>query len=207
LGCSRTYWCAGERLKLDAEPANLSQWEAVVDAQLNPEREVRIAIVGKYLDLLDAYKSLVEAIVHAGIHTRTKVRIDYIDAQTLMNEGTAGLADVSAILVPGGFGERGFEGKIRAVQYARENKLPYLGICYGLHAALVEFARNVAGIADANTTEVETATQNPVIGLVTEWTEAPCVSAHRPVCWRLLRWPPNSMALNPWTSATGIATR
>ena len=160
-----------ERLKLAADPADLSAWQAVVDAQLNPEREVRIAIVGKYLDLLDAYKSLVEAIIHAGIHTRTKVHINYIDAQSLLNEGTELLRDSSAILVPGGFGERGFEGKIRAVQYARENKLPYLGICYGLHAALVEFARNVGGIADANSTEVDADTDNPVIGLVTEWTD------------------------------------
>jgi len=160
-----------ERLKLDAEPADLSPWQEVVDAQLNPDREVRIAIVGKYLDLLDAYKSLVEAIIHAGIHTRTKVRIDYIDAQTLLNDGPDLLQDVSAILVPGGFGERGFEGKIRAVQYAREKRLPYLGICYGLHAALVEFARNVGGIADANSTEVDAETENPVIGLVTEWTD------------------------------------
>lgn len=160
-----------ERLKLDADPADLSRWQKVVDAQLNPDREVRIAIVGKYLDLLDAYKSLVEAIIHAGIHTRTKVRIDYIDAQTLLNDGPDQLQDVSAILVPGGFGERGFEGKIRAVQYARENRLPYLGICYGLHAALVEFARNVSGIADANSTEVDAETENPVIGLVTEWTD------------------------------------
>ena len=160
-----------ERLKLEADPADLSPWQAVVDAQLNPDREVRIAIVGKYLDLLDAYKSLVEAIIHAGIHTRTKVRIDYIDAQTLLNDGPDQLQNVSAILVPGGFGERGFEGKIRAVQYARENRLPYLGICYGLHAALVEFARNVGGISDANSTEVDAATDNPVIGLVTEWTD------------------------------------
>ena len=160
-----------ERLKLAADPADLSAWQAVVDAQLNPEREVRIAIVGKYLDLLDAYKSLVEAIIHAGIHTRTKVHINYIDAQSLLNEGADLLRDSSAILVPGGFGERGFEGKIRAVQYARENKLPYLGICYGLHAALVEFARNVGGIGDANSTEVDADTDNPVIGLVTEWTD------------------------------------
>jgi len=160
-----------ERLKLEAEPADLTPWQAVVDAQLNPDREVRIAIVGKYLDLLDAYKSLVEAIIHAGIHTRTKVRIDYIDAQTLLNDGPEQLREVSAILVPGGFGERGFEGKIRAVQYARENRLPYLGICYGLHAALVEFARNVGGIDDANSTEVDATTENPVIGLVTEWTD------------------------------------
>ena len=158
-----------EKLQLKSAPANLSAWETVIEAQLHPSREVRIAIVGKYLDLLDAYKSLVEAIVHAGIHTRTKVLIDYVDAQTLTTQGTGALADVSAILVPGGFGERGFEGKILAVQYARENRIPYFGICYGLHAALIEFARNVAGVEDANSTEVNADTENPVIGLVTEW--------------------------------------
>lgn len=158
-----------EKLQLDGAPADLSAWQTVIDAQLHPQREVRIAIVGKYLDLLDAYKSLVEAVVHAGIHTRTKVLIDYVDAQTLTTEGTGALADVSAILVPGGFGERGFEGKILAVQYARENNVPYFGICYGLHAALIEFARNVAGVTDANSTEVDADTKDPVIGLVTEW--------------------------------------
>ena len=158
-----------EKLQLESAPADLSAWEAVIDAQLHPEREVRIAIVGKYLDLLDAYKSLVEAIVHAGIHTRTKVLIDYVDAQTLTTQGTGALNDVSAILVPGGFGERGFEGKILAVQYARENRIPYFGICYGLHAALIEFARNVAGVTNANSTEVDADTAEPVIGLVTEW--------------------------------------
>ena len=158
-----------EKLQLESAPADLSAWEAVIDAQLHPEREVRIAIVGKYLDLLDAYKSLVEAIVHAGIHTRTKVLIDYVDAQTLTTQGTGALNDVSAILVPGGFGERGFEGKILAVQYSRENKIPYFGICYGLHAALIEFARNVAGVTNANSTEVDADTADPVIGLVTEW--------------------------------------
>jgi len=158
-----------ERLQLECQPVDLAAWEAVVDAQLNPLREVSIAIVGKYLDLLDAYKSLVEAIVHAGIHTRTKVNIDYVDAQTLCDEGTGRLDAAAGILVPGGFGERGFEGKIVAARYARENKVPYLGICYGMHAALVEFARNVAGIKDANSTEVVADTPNPVIGLVTEW--------------------------------------
>ncbi|MEM7220051.1 MAG: CTP synthase [Pseudomonadota bacterium] len=167
------------RLGLPDVPADLSAWEAVANAQLNPEREVRIAIVGKYLDLLDAYKSLVEAIVHAGIKTRTQVHIDYIDAQTLTEQGPELLGDVSAILVPGGFGERGFEGKIQAVQFARENKVPYLGICYGLHAALVEFARNVGGIDDAHSTEVDPDTANPVIGLVTEWVDREGQVEHR----------------------------
>jgi CTP synthase (UTP-ammonia lyase) len=116
-----------------------------VDAQLHPDREVQIAFVGKYLDLLDAYKSLVEAIIHAGIHTRTRVVVKYLDAEDIERHGTAALDDVAAILVPGGFGRRGFEGKIRAVQYARERRVPYLGICYGLHAAVIEFARHVAG--------------------------------------------------------------
>ena len=160
-----------ERLQLDSQPVNLAPWKAVVDAQLNPEREVRIAIVGKYLDLLDAYKSLVEAVVHAGIATRTRVHIDYIDAQTLTSGDTSALDRVSAILVPGGFGERGFEGKIQAVRYAREQRRPYLGICYGLHAAMIEFARNVAGIEGANSSEIDRDSEHPVIGLVTEWVD------------------------------------
>ncbi len=160
-----------DRLRLDCPAPDLSSWRAVVDAELHPDRETRIAIVGKYLDLLDAYKSLVEAISHAGIQTRTRVRIDYIDAQELEDEGTGRLADVHAILVPGGFGARGFEGKILAARYAREHNVPYLGICYGLHAAIIDFARNVAGLEGANSTEIEPDTPHPVIGLITEWTD------------------------------------
>ncbi len=160
-----------DKLGIECPPADLSQWRDVVEAQLNPERTTRIAIVGKYLELLDAYKSLIEAITHAGIRTRTRVDIDFIDAEGLEREGTAALDAVHAILVPGGFGERGFEGKILAAQYARENRVPYLGICYGLHAAAIDLARHVAGIEDAHSTEIDAATPNPIIGLVTEWTD------------------------------------
>ena len=160
-----------ERLNIECPPADLGEWRRIVDAQLHPDREVRIAIVGKYLDLLDAYKSLIEAIVHAGIRTRTRVEIKYLDAEDLEREGTGVLDDVSAILVPGGFGRRGFEGKILAVQYAREHQVPYLGICYGLHAAVIEYARHVAGLENAHSTEIEPRTPHPVIGLITEWTD------------------------------------
>ena len=160
-----------DRLELDCPAPDLTSWRAVVDAELNPDQETRIAIVGKYLDLLDAYKSLVEAVAHAGIHTRTRINIDYIDAQELEEQGTDRLADVHAILVPGGFGARGFEGKILAAGYAREHKVPYLGICYGLHAAFIDVARNVAHLAGAHSTEIDPQTPYPVIGLITEWTD------------------------------------
>ena len=168
-----------EKLRLDCPPANLTEWHDVVDALIHPRRSVEIAIVGKYLDLLDAYKSLIEAISHAGIRTRTDVAIRYIDAEEIETNGTQVLEDVHAILVPGGFGQRGFEGKIRAVGYARENKVPYLGICYGLHAAIIEFARNVLGLKGAHSTEIDPDTEYPVIGLVTEWRDDSGVVEHR----------------------------
>ena len=160
-----------ERFGLECPAADLSGWERVVDAELNPEGEVRIAIVGKYLDLLDAYKSLIEAINHAGIRHRTKPVIDYIDAEELERDGTERLAAADAVLVPGGFGRRGFEGKILAAGYARTKRVPYLGICYGLHAAVIDYARNVAGLAGAHSTEIEPTTPHAVIGLITEWTD------------------------------------
>ena len=160
-----------EKMRLACGPADLASWRAVVDAELHPVREVRIAIVGKYLDLLDAYKSLVEAVRHAGIQSRTRVNIDFIDAEELEREGTGRLDAVSAILVPGGFGQRGFEGKILAAGYARTNGVPYLGICYGLHAAIIDFARDVCGLEGAHSTEIDIATSHPVIGLITEWTD------------------------------------
>ena len=158
-----------EKLRLDCGAADLSEWQRVVDALHNPERKTRIAIIGKYLDTPDAYKSLVEALTHAGIRTRTQVEITYLDAETVEREGDGVLRDVNAILVPGGFGERGFDGKIAAARYARENDVPYLGICYGLHAAVIEFARNVARLAGASSTEIDPDTPHPVIGLVEEW--------------------------------------
>ena len=160
-----------EQLQLDCPPADLSSWERVVDAQLNPQQSLQITFVGKYLELLDAYKSLIEALTHAGIQTRTKIDIRYLDAETLEREGVTLLEDADAILVPGGFGERGFEGKILAAGYAREQKIPYLGICYGMHAAVIDVARNCADLTGAHSTEINIATDHPVIGLITEWTD------------------------------------
>ncbi|MGZ4978445.1 MAG: CTP synthase [Methylobacter sp.] len=157
------------KLRLDVPPANLAEWEAVVDALEHVEREATIAIVGKYVDHSDAYKSLNEALIHAGIRTRTKVNIVYIDSETIEDEGVARLKGIDAILVPGGFGERGVEGKIATVKYARENKIPYLGICLGMQVAVIEFARDVAGLEGAHSTEFLPKSPHPVIGLITEW--------------------------------------
>ena len=154
---------------IDAPAADLSEWDAVVDGKLNPEHEVVIAMVGKYMDLLDAYKSLNEALIHAGIHTRTKVSMRYINAEELEEDGLASIQGADAILVPGGFGNRGLEGKLMAVRYARENAIPYLGSCLGMQSAVIEFARNVAGLESANSTEFDSQTAHPVIGLITEW--------------------------------------
>ncbi len=143
-----------------------------MQAQQNPEHTLKLAFVGKYLDLLEAYKSLIEAITHAGIQTRSDIQINYIDAEDLERDGTDVLADADAILVPGGFGRRGFEGKILAAAYAREHKIPYLGICYGLHAAVIDLARHCAHLEGAHSTEIDSAAKHPVIGLVTEWVSA-----------------------------------
>lgn len=161
-----------ERFGLECDSADLSEWERVVDAKLHPEKEVTIAMVGKYMELLDAYKSLIEALSHAGIQSRTKVNVRYIDSETIEENGIGQLEDVDAILVPGGFGLRGVEGKIAAVRYARENKIPYLGICLGMQVAVIEFARNVLGWADANSTEFDKTSKHPVVGLITEWQTA-----------------------------------
>ncbi len=161
-----------KKLHLDCPKADFSEWDRVVDAQLNPERVVKLAMVGKYMELLDAYKSLNEAILHAGIQTRTRVEISYIDSTEVMEKGVELLAGHDAILIPGGFGERGFEGKILATQYAREHKIPFLGICLGLQAAVVEYARHVAGLGKANSTEFEQDCEHPVIALISEWTTA-----------------------------------
>ena len=158
-----------DKFGLHCPEPNLARWRRVTDALENPERTIEIAIVGKYLNVLDAYKSLSEAIIHAGIANHTEVAVRYVDAEALERNGDALLADVHAVLVPGGFGERGFEGKIRAARFARENNLPYLGICYGLHAAVIDLARNVAGLDNANSTEINPNTRHPVIGLVSEW--------------------------------------
>ncbi|MGB0733105.1 MAG: CTP synthase [Pontibacterium sp.] len=160
-----------ERFGLDCPPADLSEWMRVAHAHLNPEGEVTIAMVGKYMELLDAYKSLIEAISHAGIGLKKKVRIEYIDSERIEREGVGILKGMSAILVPGGFGERGVEGKIEAVRFARENKVPYLGICLGMQVAVIEFARHVAGLDKATSSEFDAAAEHPVIGLITEWTD------------------------------------
>jgi CTP synthase len=158
-----------EKLRLDVPPADLSEWQGVVDAKANPEAEVTIAMVGKYVDLKDSYMSLTEALRHAGIRTRTRVNINYFDSEDIQTQGTACLNDVDAILVPGGFGERGIEGKIAAVRFAREKQVPYLGICLGLQVAVIEYARHVVGLQGAHSTELNRETPHPVIALITEW--------------------------------------
>jgi len=157
------------KLGLKCHDANLSEWDKVVEDLSNPEQSVDIAMVGKYMDLTESYKSLSEALIHAGIHTRTKVNIHYFDSEEIEKNGPGELSEMSAILVPGGFGNRGIEGKILAVKYARENKIPYLGICLGMQVAVIEYARNKAGMADANSTEFNSDTEYPVVGLITEW--------------------------------------
>ncbi|GKW50567.1 CTP synthase [Halomonas sp. NCCP-2165] len=158
-----------DKLRLEAGEADLGEWVRVLDAKLNPLKSVNIAMVGKYMELLDAYKSLNEALIHAGIQGRVKVNVDYIDSEEIERNGTDRLADKDAILVPGGFGERGVEGKIATARFARENKIPYLGICLGMQVAVIEFARHVVGWDDANSTEFTHDTQHPVVGLITEW--------------------------------------
>jgi CTP synthase len=159
-----------EKLNIQAPPANLSDWQNVVELQQNPEHEVRVALVGKYVNCVDAYKSLTEAFIHAGIHTRTKVSIQYVDSEEIEKNGIELLKTADAVLVAGGFGERGIEGKIKAAQFARENNIPYLGICLGLQIAVTEFARHQANMLNANSTEFDPKTPYPVIALVTEWT-------------------------------------
>ena len=159
-----------EKLQLETPEADLGEWHQVVTAMQNPEAAVTIAMVGKYVDRTESYKSLSEALTHAGIHTRTSVNIKYINSEDIERRGTADLAGADAILVPGGFGERGIEGKIMAARYARESQIPYLGICLGMHIAVIECARNCADLAGAHSTEFDPHTPHPVIALITEWT-------------------------------------
>jgi len=159
--------------------ANLDDWLEVVDRTINTRHEVTVAVVGKYVEHHDAYKSLTEAIAHGGLRQRIKVNIRRIESEDLNNNDLSQLKDADAILVPGGFGERGFEGKVNAIRYARENGVPYLGICYGMQAAVVEFARNVCGLEGANTTEIDPDTPYNVIGLITEWVDASGKVEHR----------------------------
>ena len=157
------------KLGILARAADLSAWRKLTDALEHPLYEVNIALVGKYVDLTESYKSLSEALIHAGIHTRSKVNIHYVDSENIESSGVNCLLDMDAILVPGGFGKRGTEGKIAAVKYARENKVPYLGICLGMQIAVIEYARNVVGLENANSTEFDADTQHPVIALISEW--------------------------------------
>ena len=160
------------RFRLECPEADLSEWEQVLYQESNPNGEVTVGFVGKYVELPDAYKSVNEALAHAGLKNRLTVNIRYIDAQDLETKGVGKLADVDAILVPGGFGDRGIEGKLLAAQYARENDIPYLGICLGMQIAMIEYARNVAKLDDANSTEFDADCKSPVVGLITEWMDA-----------------------------------
>ncbi len=158
-----------KQLCLDLPPADLSAWDTIVQAKQTPEHEVNVAMVGKYVDLRDSYISLSEALLHAGIQTRTRVNIHYIESQDIEEKGIDCLQNMDGIVVPGGFGDRGIEGKIETVRYAREKQVPYLGICLGMQVAIIEAARNLADLADAHSTEFERGTPHPVIALVTEW--------------------------------------
>lgn len=158
-----------EKLRLDAPPADLSEWQRVVDTLKHPKNTVQVAMVGKYVDLTDSYKSLSEALIHAGIATQTRVIIEYVDSEELEHHGIELIENADGIIVPGGFGTRGIEGKILAVNYAREKKIPYLGICLGMQLAVIEYARHVAGMPGAHSTEFEQGTAYPVIALVSEW--------------------------------------
>jgi len=157
------------QLGLDLPPADLSEWDAIVEAKQNPGAEVNVAMVGKYMDLKDSYISLVEALQHGGIHTRTKVNIHYIESRDIEENGVECLRDMDGIVVPGGFGDRGIEGKIETVRFARENSIPYLGICLGMQVAVIEAARNLAGLEGAMSTEFNKETPHPVVALITEW--------------------------------------
>ena len=161
-----------DKLRLNTPPAKLERWDELVYETEHPQQEVRIAMVGKYVDLSDSYKSLNEEVRHAGMKNHAKVVIEYIDSETITTENISQLAKFDGILVPGGFGKRGVEGKICAARFARENKVPYLGICLGMQVATIEFARHVAGMADANSTEFEPASPFPVIALINEWKDA-----------------------------------
>ena len=167
------------RLDIIARAADLSTWDKLVYALEHPQHQVTVALVGKYVDLTESYKSLSEALIHAGIHTRSRVNIRYIDSESIEREGVGLLGEVDAILVPGGFGKRGVEGKIKAIQYAREHMVPYLGICLGMQLAVIEFARHKAGMAGAHSTEFDSNTAYPVIGLITEWMDSSGRLEHR----------------------------
>jgi CTP synthase len=158
-----------DKLRLDVPPADLGEWRQVVAAKTNPDMAVTIAMVGKYVNLRDSYISLSEALIHAGVRTRTRVNIQFVEATDVEKHGTSCLDGVDAILVPGGFGERGIEGKIQAIEYARQNRIPYLGICLGMQLAIIEYARHVANLQGAHSTEFNRSAPHPVIALISEW--------------------------------------
>jgi len=158
-----------DKLRLEVPPTDLAEWRQVVSAKANPDGQVDIAMVGKYVQIRDSYLSLHEALMHGGLKSRTRVNIHYIESTDIEQHGTHALEGMDAILVPGGFGERGIEGKIQAVRYAREQGVPYLGICLGMQVAIVEYGRHVLGLADANSTEFNRATPYPVIAMISEW--------------------------------------
>jgi CTP synthase len=165
-------FCVLSQLQTKVKAAKLEAWDEVVHNLKNPEHEITIVMVGKYMDLTEAYKSLSEALLHAGIRTKTKVNIQYVDSEDIEKNGTDVLKAVDGILVPGGFGTRGVEGKIATVKFARENNVPYLGICLGMQLALIEYARHVAGLKNANSSEFDESTDHPVVGLIEEWQDA-----------------------------------
>ena len=160
-----------EKLNFQAKPADLSVWNRLVSVLENPKHEVKIGMVGKYVDLTESYKSLTEALIHAGIHTECRVKVEYIDSEQIEATGIDCLKHLDAVLVPGGFGKRGTEGKMQAIRYARENDVPYLGICLGMQLATIEYARNVCGLEGANSTEFDPDTPHPVVALITEWVD------------------------------------
>jgi CTP synthase len=160
------------KLELTPPPADLSAWAKLVYALEHPKGSVHIALVGKYVDLTESYKSLSEALTHAGIHTGVGIKIHYVDSESIEKNGVGALDGMDAILVPGGFGKRGVEGKIKAIRFARENRIPYLGICLGMQLAVIEYARDVVGLDDAHSTEFDPATPHPVIALITEWQDS-----------------------------------
>ncbi|CAN1573250.1 PyrG CTP synthase (UTP-ammonia lyase) [Burkholderiaceae bacterium] len=168
-----------EVLNLNPPAADLSMWDNLVYQLEHPEREVRIAMVGKYVDLTESYKSLTEALIHAGIHTKSRVKVEYLDSESIEESGVEVLKPFDAILVPGGFGKRGTEGKIAAIRFAREHNVPYLGICLGMQLAVIEFARDVAGLGQANSTEFDPASPHPVVALITEWMDREGVTEKR----------------------------
>src|SRR5438876_3773534 len=195
------------KLSLSPKPADLSVWNKLVDALVHPDHEVHVAMVGKYVDLTESYKSLSEALIHAGIHTRSKVQIHYVDSEAIERDGIGALGGMDAILVPGGFGVRGVEGKIAAIRHARENKVPYLGICYGFQLAAIEFARNVCGLEGANSTEIDPDAPYPVIDILPEQKQIEGLGGNMRLGGRDVLIHPNTLASRLFNGAPEIRLR